>query len=73
MQAREILRAVECAGGELWVAGESLGYRLPESALVLVEALRASKRELLELLRKRPAMPVGVRLVRWEPVPLRTR
>jgi hypothetical protein len=68
MQASEVLRAVECAGGELWVDGESLGYRLPESALSLVETLRASKAELLELLRQRPAMPPGIRLVRWEPV-----
>jgi hypothetical protein len=45
-----------------------LGYRLPESALSLVEALRASKWELLELLRQRPVIPPGVRLVRWEPV-----
>jgi len=68
MQPGEIIRTIEGAGGELWVAGESLGYRLPESAASLVEELRASKWELLELLRQRPAMPPGVRLVRWEPL-----
>jgi hypothetical protein len=69
MQPGEIIRTIECAGGELWIAGESLGYRLPESAASLVDELRASKWELLELLRQRPAMPPGVRLVRWEPLP----
>src|ERR1019366_6282013 len=69
MLASEILRTVEDAGGALWVSGESLGYRLPESELPLVDELRTCKWELLELLRQRPAMPAGVRLVRWEPVP----
>ena len=68
MQPGEIIRTIEGAGGELWIAGESLGYRLPESAASLVDELRASKWELLELLRQRPAMPPGVRLVRWEPL-----
>jgi hypothetical protein len=68
MQASEIIQIVEGAGGELWVTGESLGYRLPESALALVEALRANKWALLDLLRQRPIMPAGVKLVRWEPV-----
>ena len=68
MRPGEIIRTIEGAGGELWIAGERLGYRLPESAASLVEELRASKWELLELLRQRPAMPPGVRLVRWEPL-----
>lgn len=76
MQPGEIIRKIEGAGGELWIDGERLGYRLPESAASLVDELRASKWELLELLRQRPAMPPGVRLVRWEPlaapVPLNT-
>lgn len=69
MQASEILRTVENAGGELWVAGESLGYRLPETAISLVDELRTCKWELLDLLRERPSMPAGVSLVRWEPAP----
>ena len=67
MQASEILRTVESAGGELWVAGETLGYRLPEAAISLVDELRTCKWELLDLLRERPPMPAGVSLVRWEP------
>jgi hypothetical protein len=69
MQPGEIIRTIESAGGELWIAGERLGYRLPESAASLVDELQASKWELLELLRQRPAMPPGVRLVRWQPLP----
>lgn len=68
MHASEILRTVERAGGLLWVAGESLGYRLPESVLPLVDDLRTCKWELVELLRQRPTIPAGVRLVRWEPI-----
>jgi hypothetical protein len=67
MEANEIIRTVENAGGELWVAGETLRYRLPESASSLVDEIRVSKWELLDLLHKRPLMPAGVRLMRWEP------
>jgi hypothetical protein len=67
MQATEILRTVESAGGALWVTGESLGYRIPESESSLLDELRTCKWELVELLSQRPAMPAGVRLVRWDP------
>ena len=43
MEANEIIRTVENAGGELWVAGETLRYRLPESASSLVDEIRVSK------------------------------
>jgi hypothetical protein len=68
MQASEIIRSVENAGGELWLSGASLAYRLPETASPLLEQLRARKAEVLELLRQRPPLPAGVRLVRWEPI-----
>ena len=68
MQASEILRSVESAGGNLWLSGASLAYRIPESARPLLEELRERKYEVLELLRQRPEMPAGIRLVRWEPV-----
>jgi hypothetical protein len=68
VQASEILRTVENAGGALWVTGESLGYRIPESESSLLDELRTCKWELLDLLRERPPMPAGVRLVSWEPV-----
>jgi hypothetical protein len=67
MVPSEILSTVESVGGVVWVTGESLGYRLPESALLLVDELRTYKWELVELLSQRPTMPAGVRLVRWKP------
>jgi hypothetical protein len=69
MLASEIIRCVEGEGGELWVEGDSLGYRLPESALPLLTELRTQKREVAALLRQRLPMPAGIRVVRWEPVP----
>jgi len=68
MQVSEIIHTVQSAGGELWVAGESLGYSLPESAASVVDELRENKRDLLELLRQRPVMPPEVRVVRWDPL-----
>lgn len=56
----------------LAVNGERIRVRLPEDAAHLLEELRAHKDEVLSLLRRReeiPAMPPGVRLVRWEPKP----
>ena len=68
MHASEILRIVERAGGALWVTGESLAFRLPESSSSMVDELRTHKWELVELLYQRPVIPVGLKLVRWEPV-----
>jgi hypothetical protein len=67
MQANEILRSIESSGGALWVTGESLGYRIPESESSLVDQIRTCKWELLELLAQRPVVPAGVRLVSWSP------
>ena len=67
--ATEILRAVQSHGGQLWlVDGERLRYRLPESLMPLVDALREHKGEIIELLAQRPSMPPGVTLQRWNPV-----
>lgn len=69
MQASEIISRVEGEGGELWLEGDSVVYRLPESALSLVAELQTHKREVAELLRKIPPLPAGIQIVRWEPVP----
>jgi len=66
MQALEIIQAIESVGGELWIDGELLGYRVPESAESLVDEIRVSKWELLDLLHQRPMIPAGVRLMRWQ-------
>lgn len=67
-----VVERIEGAGGVLAVNGERIRVRLPEDAAHLLEELRAHKDEVLSLLRRReeiPAMPPGVRLVRWEPKP----
>jgi hypothetical protein len=58
MEAAEIVCAIETAGGQLWATGETLAYRLPESALSLVPEMKTRKRELLNLLQQRPATRV---------------
>lgn len=66
MQAIEILDAVSAAGGQLWLDGDNVRARLPESLRPLVSAIRERKPELVELLGLRPLTPLGVRLIRWE-------
>jgi hypothetical protein len=68
MQAAELLVTVSAAGGQLWLEGDKVRARLPETLRPLVEALREHKFEIIELLAQRPAMPPGVRLVSYAPV-----
>ena len=67
MQLNEIIRTVYAAGGRLWLEGDKLHARLPEKLRPLVPVIRERKPEIVDLLSQRPAMPAGVRLVRWEP------
>jgi hypothetical protein len=70
--AESVIERIEGAGGKLAVNGEWIRVRLPEDAADLLEELRVHKNEVLSLLRRReeiPAMPQGVRLMRWEPKP----
>ena len=67
MQAAEILDVVSDAGGLIWLEGEKVRARLPETLRPLVRTLREHKFEIIELLVQRPPMPAGVRLIRWEP------
>lgn len=70
--AENVVERIEEAGGELRLNGERVRVRLPEDAAHLLDELRAHKDEVLSLLRRRkeiPAMPLGVRLVHWEPKP----
>ncbi|MGH9604290.1 MAG: hypothetical protein ACRD3N_01200 [Terracidiphilus sp.] len=68
MTAETILETVRQAGGTLWAENGKLRYRLPAERPDLIPALRELKSEILDLLADRPAMPAGVRLVRWQPV-----
>jgi hypothetical protein len=72
--ASEIIHAVSSAGGQLWLVDDArLRYRLPEILRPMVDVLREHKVEIVELLARRPAMPAGVRLIRWEPKPAPVR
>lgn len=67
MTPESIIEAIRLAGGMLQlVDGERLRYRLPERLSPLVDVIREKKPEIIELLSRCPAMPPGVRLVRWE-------
>jgi hypothetical protein len=65
--AVEIMEAVTSRGGQLWLDGELLRYRLPVNMESLVDTLRTHKPEIVELLSSRPAMPAGVRLLSYRP------
>jgi hypothetical protein len=67
MHAIEIMETVAAVGGQLWADGETLRMRLPESSRPLVEEIRAWKLDIMDMLEKRPAMPSGVKLIRWKP------
>jgi hypothetical protein len=68
MQAIEILETVSAAGGQLWLEGDKVRARLPESLRPLVSIIREHKPELVKLLAQRPVMPSGVRLLSYAPV-----
>jgi hypothetical protein len=70
MTAIEVLHAVKEVGGSLSLNGDHLKYSIPQRAVWLLPNLRQRREALIELLRQRethPAMPRGVRLVKWEP------
>ena len=69
MTAVELLETVKAAGGHLWTSdGNRIHGCLPASLVPLMDELRANKLQLLaELMVRRPALPDGVRLIRWEP------
>jgi hypothetical protein len=65
--ALELIRAVEANGGRFRIDGEYLVIAPGEAAAPVMEELRRHKAELLAELARRPAMPAGVRLIRWAP------
>ena len=67
MTALDLIQIVEANGGRLRVDGEYLVIAPGEAAAPVMEELRQRKTEIIELLAERPAMPAGVRLVRWNP------
>jgi hypothetical protein len=69
MTAIEVLHAVEKAGGSLALNAGQIKYKIPSPAVWLVTELKQHREELIGLLEGaiRPAMPPGVRLLKWEP------
>jgi hypothetical protein len=65
--ALELIQRVEANGGHLRVEDGWLVIAPGEAAAPVMEELREHKAELLAELARRPAMPAGVRLIRWEP------
>ncbi len=66
MQATEIIDKITSAGGRIWLEEDKVRARLPEALRPLVNVIRSHKPELMAELARRPAMPAGVRLLRWE-------
>ena len=64
--ALELIRTVEANGGHFRVDGEDLVISPAKAAAPVLEELRQYKPEIIELIAQRPAMPSGVRLIRWE-------
>jgi hypothetical protein len=70
MTAIEVLQAVEKAGGSLALNGGQIKYTIPRRAAWLVPALQQNREDLMGLLREGgtpPPMPLGVRLLNWQP------
>ena len=66
--AAELVERVELAGGTLALHGDRITYDLPEEIAPMLDELRAHRDEVVRVLQQRqevPAMPPGVRLVRW--------
>jgi hypothetical protein len=67
MQATEIIETITSAGGQIWLVQDKIRARLPETLGPMVEEIRSRKAELMAELARRPTIPAGVRLIRWEP------
>jgi len=65
--ALELIQAVEAAGGRFIIHEGRWGIVPAGVAEPAREELRRNRAEIIELLSRRPAMPPGVRLLRWEP------
>ncbi len=67
MLATEIIDKITSAGGRIWLEDNKVRARLPEILRHLVNVIHEHKPELMAELARRPAMPAGVQLIRWEP------
>ena len=70
MTAIDVIHAVEKAGGSLTLNGGQIKYTIPKPAMWLIPELKQHREALIELLEEGgppPPMPLGVRLLKWEP------
>ena len=70
MKPEDLIQAIEAAGGRLAIKNERIAYIVPGDAVELLDALRSNREAVLDHLRDKnsiPAMPPGVRLLRWMP------
>jgi hypothetical protein len=76
MDLREIIAQIEAAGGVLNLKGESITYEVPAQVRPLLVQLREQKTDAVQILRERqavsraidcPALPHGIRIIRFEP------
>ena len=67
LSAADLIRAVRERGGQFLIDGDRLGVSPRTAAEPFAEQIRQHKAELMAELGRRPAMPAGVRLVRWGP------
>ena len=67
MSAAEIIDKITGAGGRIWLSEGKVRASLPEALRPLVTLVQSHKAELIAELSRRPPMPAGLRLVRWEP------
>src|ERR1700730_12497532 len=65
--AAQLIQLIETSGGRFTIEAGRLGVVPARVVLPVLEELRRNKGEILELLSRRPAMPAGLRLLRWEP------
>jgi hypothetical protein len=64
-----LIERVESAGGRFLIDGDKLGIVPATAAEPVIEELRQHKAELITELARRLALPQGVKLVRWKPLP----
>ncbi|HTF62893.1 MAG TPA: hypothetical protein VK638_09295 [Edaphobacter sp.] len=67
MLTTEIIETITSAGGQIWLVEGKIHARLPENLRSMVNVIRSRKADLIDELALRPVMPVGVRLIFWEP------
>jgi hypothetical protein len=67
MQAAELIDHIIDAGGQIRLEGAMIHAVLPAAMRPLERAIRSLKADLITELARRPEMPTGIRLIRWQP------